>query len=96
MARKADEMEHHLNELLKDRPSVHNTDSVIILLGALEEWENDLVEMPGNEEHDHSGHHHDHTVLEVTAEQMFQIQKELNIRLTNIGKRINTLTQAQK
>lgn len=90
-------MDHHLNELLKDKNSVINKDSIIILLGALEEWENDLVEIPGNEEHDHSGHHHhDHTVIEVTAKQMFQIQKELDIRLANIGKRIITLTQAQK
>lgn len=89
-------MERHLNELLKDKTSVINKDSIIILLVALEEWENDLVEIPGNEEHDHSDHHHDHTVLEVTSEQMLLIQKEMDRRLALIGQRINAFTQKQK
>ena len=92
-------MEHHLNELLllKEKTSVSEKDSVVILLGALEEWEKDLVEIPGNESHEHSDHHHhDHKVLEVTAEQMLLIQKEMDRRLAIIGRRIKAFTQIQK
>jgi hypothetical protein len=90
MIKKANEIEHRLTELESD--SLVNRGSVETLREMLEEWEADLVEVPGNENHEHeTHHHHDHKPLDVTAEQMLAIQKELDERLSKIGKRTTQL-----
>jgi hypothetical protein len=94
MVEKANLIKHRLNELKND--SAISQDSVTLLLELLKQWQRDLVEVPGNEEHGHANHddhhsHHDHSVLDVTPEQMLEIQKELDARLSNIGKRTTSL-----
>jgi hypothetical protein len=95
MIKKANAIEHRLAELESD--SLVNKDSVQTLLKMQEEWEADLVEVPGNNNHDHEAHHHhDHKLLDVTAEQMLAIQKELDERLSRIGKRTTQLKPYDK
>ncbi|MBX2915801.1 MAG: hypothetical protein KF856_11085 [Cyclobacteriaceae bacterium] len=75
----------------------HNTippDSVAAILIDIEAWENDLVEVPGNEHHhDHEGHNHSHDPVHVTAEEMLQLQLELKQRIEQIKKRVEALTK---
>jgi hypothetical protein len=77
---------------LKDDSTV-NQDSVGWLITFLNEWKGDVVEVPGNESesHDHHGHHHDHSLVNVTSEQMLEIQRELNDRLTILEERTGNL-----
>jgi len=93
MVQKASQKEKELRLLKSDASSKVNKDSIDVLLFALERWENDLVEIPGNESHQHSEHHHDHSnqAPEVTASQMIQIQQELDNRLKTISKRASEL-----
>jgi uncharacterized protein YcfL len=68
-------------------------DSVSAILAAIEAWENDLVEVPGNEHHhDHEGHNHSHEPLNVTADEMLQLQLELKYRIERIKKRVDVIT----
>lgn len=76
-----------------DAAAVASIDSTIAALDAIaksfEEWEENLVEVPGlaHEHHHHEGeehHHHDHKPApDVSGEQMIEIQKEIK---TNIEK----------
>lgn len=68
-------------------------DSVSAILTAIEAWENDLVEVPGNEHHhDHEGHNHSHEPVNVTADEMLQLQLELKYRIERIKKRVDVIT----
>jgi hypothetical protein len=100
MVMKASEIENELFLLKSDSLSTVNKDSIDILLFVLEEWEQDIVEVPGNENHQHSEHkHHDHShkAPEVTALQMLQIQQEMDKRLEAINKRASDLlTRSQE
>lgn len=87
MLKKASQIEHTLNDLTHD--SWVNKDSVEHLFGALKQWRSDLVEVPGNEEPDHEHSHGHDRIPEVTEEQMLAIQKELDERLSEIGKRVS-------
>lgn len=94
MVQKASQLENELRLLKSDSISVVNKDSIDVLLFALEEWEQDLVEIPGNESHHNlEHHHHDHSskAPEVTASQMLQIQQELDRRLKTISKSASDL-----
>jgi hypothetical protein len=94
MVERASEMGKWLCILKSDSSTIVNKDSIQVFLFALEEWGNDLVEIPGNESHQHSEHHHhDHSnkAPEVTASQMLQIQQELDKRLGTISKRVSTV-----
>ena len=84
MVQKSNMIAHRLNEIKND--TAVNQDSVTVLIQLLAQWKNDLVEVPGNEHHGHD-HHHQHSPPDVTAEQMLEIQKDLDMRLGNIGKR---------
>lgn len=93
MVMKAKEIENELLLLKSDSISIVKNDSIDVLLFTLEGWENDLVEIPGNEGHQHLGHHHDHSnkAPEITAVQMLQIQQELDKRLEIISTRASDL-----
>ncbi len=67
-------------------------DSVIAWRTALEKWEGNVVEVPGNEslEHDHADHGHNHEkAVELTPEQMFSIQQEMKAQIEKLQRRIN-------
>lgn len=66
-------------------------DSAFVITAAIEAWVNDLVEVPGNEHHHHEGHHHSHEPVNVTAEEMLQLQLELKHRIEQIKKRVDAL-----
>ena len=89
MMKKAGEIENELVIVRSDSIPNVNKDSIDVLLSDLEQWENDLVEVPGNSNDHHEEHHHDHhnPAPEVTASQMLQIQQELDMRLKIISKR---------
>lgn len=92
MITKAALIRNRLKALKSD--STVSRDSVRVLLGLLAQWERDLVEVPGNEDHgdhDHGPHHHDHAPSEVTPRQMLDIQKTLDATLSRIGKRTTQL-----
>jgi hypothetical protein len=93
MVKKAGEMKSEFLFVKSDSASDINKDSIDVLLFDLEQWENDLVEVPGNESDHHDEHHHDHhnPAPEVTASQMLQIQQELDKRLKIINKRASDL-----
>ncbi len=89
MIKKVEHIEHRLNELKAD--STVSPDSIRLLIGFLEQWREDLVEVPGNGHHDH-GHALNHSATpELIDEQMLEIQKELDERLSGIGKRATQL-----
>ncbi len=76
---------HELEDLLKQLEQNENipTEAVEEIKLSLHEWEENLVEVPGyehahdHEAHGHHHHHHDHKKLDVTAEEMLALQKEL-------------------
>ena len=70
-----------------------SADSASAILAAIEAWENDLVEVPGNEHHDHEGHNHAHEPVHVTSQEMLQLQLELKQRIEQIKKRVEALTK---
>lgn len=93
MIKKADRIALQLNELKYDA-SV-NQDSIRTLSSLFNKWQSSLVEVPGNPDHNHNGHSHDHHApANITDEQMLEIQNELDVLLSNIGKRINQLKSA--
>jgi hypothetical protein len=66
-------------------------DSIQAWKNMLLEWEQDVVEVPGNdhEEHDdHHNHHHHGATPEITAAEMLTVQKELKQRLEHLQRRI--------
>jgi ABC-type nickel/cobalt efflux system permease component RcnA len=78
-----------------------NQDSVAVLSQALSAWEENLVEVPGNEhEHHHhegeGGHNHDHDhnhakAPDVTTNDMLAIQTTLKNEIEAIAKRFEAL-----
>lgn len=91
MVKKAKAIEDRLNQLRSD--STTNRDSVGALTEALIQWKADLIEVPGNEEHDHHAHGHgsNQNMPQITDEQMLEVQQELDRRLSLIEKRITNL-----
>lgn len=64
-------------------------DSVIILNEQLSDWENELVEVPGNE---HEGHdHHHEESMELTPQMILEIQREINQRIIALNVRSQRL-----
>ena len=100
MVRRAGDIKNELRLLKSDSLLLVNKDSIDLLLFALDEWEQDVVEIPGNESHQHTEHsHHDHSnqAPEVTSLQMLQIQQELDKRLKTISRMsANLLNHSQK
>ncbi len=97
MIRKANEMEHAIREMMKDSLPLSEGGSLRSILTDLQEWKEQLVEVPGNEIHDHKSHgHHDQNQSDVTPEQMLLIQKELDSYLGKIGKRLNHFSNNKK
>jgi hypothetical protein len=91
MVKKANMIEHRLNEIASNTMEI-NEDSVRVLKELLDQWKSDLIEVPGNENHYHHEHSHSHQLAsDVTDEQMLEIQKELDARLSLIGKRATQL-----
>lgn len=66
-------------------------DSASAIMAAIKAWENELVEVPGNEHHDHEGHNHSHEAVNITAEEMLHLQLELKARMEQIKKRVDTI-----
>lgn len=90
MMKKASHIEHRLNEIKRD--TTVNRDSIALLVMLLEQWKADLVAVPDNDNHAHLDHAHNHNAsLDLTAEQMLEIQMELDQRLSSLGKRISQL-----
>jgi copper chaperone CopZ len=76
-----------------DAAAIASIDSTVAALDAVaksfEEWEENLVEVPGlaHEHHHHEGeeHHHDHKPApDVSGDQMIEIQKEIKANITKI------------
>lgn len=69
-------------------------DSLHMMLTELDEWEKNLIEVPGNEgEHIHAGEHdHDHTPVQITAEEMLRAQQEFKYQIESLSKRVEVLT----
>lgn len=88
MVKQAEELEEYIDQL-ESTTSV-SRDSISVWRDAIEVWESELVEVPGNEEHHHTKgeHHHDHTRMELTPEQLMNVQLELKSRLDEIDKRV--------
>jgi hypothetical protein len=88
MMKKANQIGHRLNELSND--ATVNQDSLKLLSKLFKQWQSDIVEVPGNEHHDHADHGHT-TAPDITKEQMLNIQRELDERLSKIGEKLNRL-----
>jgi hypothetical protein len=69
-------------------------DSLHVMLIELDDWEKNLIEVPGNEgEHLHPGeHNHDHTPIQITAEEMLRAQQEFKYQIESLSKRVEALT----
>ena len=68
-------------------------DSLTEILKSLHVWNENLVEVPGNEHYHHKNHNHNHAPVEVTAQEMRELQRELNREILHIEKRIQNLTK---
>lgn len=90
---KARHIEMDLRTLKSEALSKDVMDSLESIAKELSVWKHDIVEVPGNDVHSHQSHSHEHTTapLEVTPEQMLEIQKELDSRLSAIGKKLARL-----
>lgn len=74
-------------------------DSLQVIEKEFELWEKNVVEVPGDdsaEAHDHGhghDHHHEKEDLQVTPEQMVEIQKELKSNLEKLLLRLQSIRQ---
>jgi hypothetical protein len=91
MVAKANEMKTQLNDFKVKSPDLISSDSLTALLLALEQWEQDLVEVPGYDHNEDGSEHHHELPPEVTAQQMLHIQQALELRLIEIRKRLERL-----
>lgn len=90
----ASDIQAHLNQLESD--STISVDSLKVWKQLLTQWNEELVEIPGNDhEHDHcDGHDHDHDhhhhqpADQVTAAEMLLIQRDMKERIEQISYRI--------
>ncbi len=88
----AEQLEKELKLLASDTTIAQ--DSVVLLHSAIKAWEDDLVEVPGNEAHHHpeGAHHHRHAEQpDLTPEQMLTVQQELFARIQNLQQRLENL-----
>ncbi|MEM6895428.1 MAG: hypothetical protein AAF554_17155 [Bacteroidota bacterium] len=74
------------------------SDELNSINSALEEWDEQLIEVPGfEEEHDHSHHDHDHdhehnhSEQELTPKQHLEVQQHLLDEIKSIAEKINTI-----
>lgn len=87
----AEEIEQQLKAYADQATSAPNPDSVQVWLAELEEWHEDVVEVPGyeHEHHHHDGEHHHHTPApNVSAGEMLDIQQELRREIEALRLRI--------
>ena len=79
--------------------AVEIRDSLQVIEKDFELWEKNVVEVPGDgsaEAHDHGHeHHHEKENLQVTPEQMVEIQKELKSNLEKLLLRLQSIRQLQ-
>lgn len=81
--------------------AVEIRDSLQVIEKDFELWEKNVVEVPGDdsgEAHDHGhghGHHGEKENLQVTPEQMVEIQKELKSNLEKLLLRLQSIRQLQ-
>ncbi|MFM8911755.1 MAG: hypothetical protein ACKOE6_02400 [Flammeovirgaceae bacterium] len=88
----AEHLEEWLNLQESDTTSTVPADSLEMWKAKLEKWEENVVEVPGNEghhSHGHGEHHHDHSKVQVTDEQMLVIQQELSTQLKQLEAQVN-------
>lgn len=90
-------LDQQLDTLANDMNNLK--DSVIAWRVALEKWESNLVEVPGNESavYNHANHadHHEKAV-ELTPEQMYTVQQEMKAQIEELRKRINQTTKSDE
>ncbi len=96
MIKKADGIERALQELSNDSTFIHQQDSIHVAKNMLASWKLELVEVPGNESHQHDNHHHAQQSIDVTDEQMLAIQEELSYKLSSIEKLIMRIKSAKQ
>ena len=89
----AGDLKVYLSQLEKD--STVSVDSLKVWRQLLTQWNEELVEVPGNEhEHDHDdGHDHDHDhhhqpADQVTAAEMLLIQRDMKERIELLSNRV--------
>jgi len=84
----AEETEQQINTLVQVYP-----DSAKQFLLEIEQWEENLVEVPGHahEHHDHEGHTHDHSPVTLTPEEMLNVQQELRDQVKALRDRVESL-----
>ncbi|MEM7109323.1 MAG: hypothetical protein AAF519_13950 [Bacteroidota bacterium] len=71
-----------------------HSENLDAIAGALKNWDEQLVEVPGfEEEHDHEGHDHHHhdEQTELTSEQHLQVQQHLFDEIQKIEKSISEI-----
>jgi len=86
----AEQLDNQLTQLSTD--SSYQRDSLEVWRSELENWKNNLVEVPGNESHDlheHAHHEHEKQATGLTSNQMLLVQREMKAQLESIQSRIN-------
>ena len=87
----AEEIEQQLKAYTGQATTAPNPDSVRVWIAELEEWEKNVVEVPGyeHEHHHHDGEHHHHgPAPDVSAGEMLDIQREMKTRIEALRLRI--------
>ena len=95
-----EQFEAQLDSLKAFSPqAVEIRDSLQVIEKDFNLWEENVVEVPGDdsgEAHDHDhGHHGEKENLQVTPEQMVEIQKELKSNLEKLLLRLQSIRQLQ-
>jgi hypothetical protein len=92
MVHEMQELKQAVHQLQRTSKNAAIQDSIPVILSVIEEWEQELVEVPGNEHsHENGEHHHHQAKVEVTSQELLNIQRELDGRRKLIKKRFNGL-----
>jgi len=92
---------HELKGLLKELEQNEHiaAEAIASIKIALQEWEENLVEVPGfahahdHDAHAHHHHHHDQQKLKISAEEMLALQKELRENIKQLVADAKTFLQ---
>lgn len=92
MVREMQDLKQSVYQLQRTSKNATMQDSILVILSVIDEWEQELVEVPGNEHtHENGEHHHHQATVEVTSQELLNIQRELDRRRKLIHKRFNEL-----
>lgn len=71
-----------------NRDTIDYADSVLLWKKVIDDWEQNLVEVPGNHTEHHSHHNHHHVLIELAPREMLAVQRAMKEQIEQLRKRI--------